>query len=245
MNEILEGNERIDDLEYKGLKIIQNPDMFCFGTDAVILSWFTTLKKWDKVVDFCTGTGIIPILLSGKDTAKYITGIEIQPYMAQMALRSVKLNGLDETISIINGDIMHADDIIKESVDVVTVNPPYEKANSGIEPKEDCHSVARFEKKCTLFGIIDNAAKILKPKGRLYMIHRSARLSEVFVILNKAGIEAKRLQFVQSREGKAPSHFLVEGVKGASAGIIVKPNLIVYKEDGEYTDTLKQIYHLI
>ena len=244
MKDFLEENERLDELNYKGLKIIQNPDMFCFGTDAVILSWFITLKKWDTVVDFCTGTGIIPILLSGREMAKSIVGIEIQHDMAKMAIRSIELNGLSGIVKIITGDIMHADDIIKKSVDVVTVNPPYEKANSGIEPKNACHTVARFEKKCTLCGIIDNAVNILKPKGRFYMIHRTNRLSEAITLLSNSGIEAKKLQFIQSKADKAPSHFLIEGIKGAASGVVVEPSLVVYKEDGEYTDKLKQIYHL-
>ena len=240
----LKAGERIDDLEYKGLKIIQNPEFFCFGTDAVLLSSFVSLKAGDKVVDFCTGTGIIPILLSGQNIASSFVGIEIQQGCADMAKRSVSLNSLEEKINIIEDDLLNASDYIKDSIDVVTVNPPYEKLIGGIKPQGEYNKIARFEVNITFKDIAQNAAKLLKNKGRFYMIHKSSRMAECLITLSSAGLEAKRIQFVQAKENTLPKLFLLECVRGARHGIIVETPLVLYNKKGEYTKKLREIYHI-
>lgn len=241
---MLEENERIDDLQYKGLRIIQNPQVFCFGTDAVLLSSFVQIKKNEKVADFCTGTGIIPILLSGRGQANHITGIEIQQEMADMAQRSVALNGLQDVITIIAGDIRSAYSLIGGVFDVVTVNPPYEKAGNGALSRTEGERIARHEVLCNLEDIAFNASKVLKTGGRLYMIHRTSRLTELMLTMTLHQLEPKRLRFVYPNVHEVSRYILMECKKNANRGLIIEKPLVIYDENKEYTPELKEIYHL-
>ena len=244
-NELLkeEAGERLDDLQCNNLFIIQNPDKFCFGIDAVLLSNFIKVKKNGHVVDLCTGSGIVPILLSAKTMAKRITGIEIQKDIADMANRSVKYNGLEEKVDIINDDISNALKHIKHcSVDVVSVNPPYMKDTTAIKNPELPLAIARHELLTDLDTVVEVSGKLLKENGRFFMIHRPNRLSEIFASLKKNRIEPKRIRFVHPYIENKANLVLIEGVKGSGVWLDVEPPLAVYKEKNVYTDEVLRIY---
>lgn len=242
----LKNNERIDDLQYKGLKIIQNEKDFCFGIDAVLLSDFAKgIKKDSYVVDLCTGNGIIAILLSGKTEAKEIIGVEIQEHVAEMANRSVEMNNIQERVKIINENLTKLKDKIKAgSVDAITVNPPYKAKKSGLINERDTKTIARHEISCTLEDIIIEAARELKSSGNLYMIHKTERLVDILSLMRKYKIEPKRIRFIHPNVNEAPNLVLVEGTRSGKSFLKVEKPLYVYKENGEYTEDIKKIYGL-
>lgn len=242
----LKNNERIDDLQYKGLKIIQNEKDFCFGIDAVLLSDFAKgIKDGSNVVDLCTGNGIIAILLSGKTNAKEIVGVEIQEHVAEMANRSVEMNNIQDRVKIINEDLTKLKEKIKAgTVDAITVNPPYKAKNSGLINERDTKTIARHEISCTLEDIIIEASRELKSSGNLYMIHKTERLVDILSLMRKHNIEPKRIRFIHPNVNEAPNLVLVEGLRSGKAFLKVEKPLYVYKENGEYTDDIKEIYGL-
>jgi len=238
-----ECGERLDDLQCDGLYLIQNPDKFCFGIDAVLLSNFVKVKKDGYAVDLCTGSGIVPILLSTKTKAKKITGIEIQSDIADMASRSVSYNKLDEKIDIINDDISNALKYIKHScVDTVCVNPPYMKDMAAIKNPDLPLAIARHELLTDLESVISIANKLLKENGRFFMIHRPSRLSEIFASMKQNRIEPKRIRFIHSYIDSKANLVLIEGLKGSGVWLDVEPPLAVYKEKNVYTDEVLKIY---
>lgn len=238
-----ECGERLDDLQCDGLYLIQNPDKFCFGIDAVLLSNFVKVKKDGYAVDLCTGSGIVPILLSTKTKAKKITGIEIQSDIADMASRSVSYNKLDEKINIINDDISNALKYIKHScVDTVCVNPPYMKDMAAIKNPDLPLAIARHELLTDLESVINIANKLLKENGRFFMIHRPSRLSEIFASMKQNRIEPKRIRFIHSYIDSKANLVLIEGLKGSGVWLDVEPPLAVYKEKNVYTDEVLKIY---
>ena len=240
---ILKNNERIDDLHRKGYQIIQDPGRFCFGMDAVLLSGFAHVKRGEKVLDLGTGTGIIPILLEAKTQGMHFTGLEIQPESADMAARSVKLNQLEEKISIVTGDIKDASSIFgASSFDVITTNPPYMIGEHGLKNPEDAKAIARHEVLCTLDDILQQSARILKQGGRFYMVHRPFRLAEIFSKMVQYGIEPKRMKLVYPYIDKEPNMVLIEGMRGGRSRITVEKPLIVYQSEGVYTDEIYEIY---
>lgn len=230
--------ERIDDLNDKGLKILQNDELFCFGTDAILLASFISLKKGDQALDLCTGSGIIPILLCTREQV-HITGVELQTALADLARRSVEMNEI-ENVRIINGDIRT---LSLREMDVVSVNPPYEK-EGGIPPKNESERIARFEIRCTLDDVITAAAKALKPKGRFYMIHKTSRMAEAFSLMHEKKIEPKRLRMIKSFADSVPNLFLCEGVKNAAVGLKTERDLVVLTDEKVYTSEVKKIYHI-
>ncbi len=236
-------NERIDDLQLKGYQIIQNPDKFCFGIDAVLLSTFSNVKRKDKVMDLCAGNGIIPLLLAGKYEPNTIHCVEIQKENAEMANKSVQLNGLERCIKVYNSDLNELPvDIKNGAYQVVTVNPPYMIAEHGMKNQQDAKTIARHEVMCTLDNVLERSSKLLCDKGRFYMIHKPFRLAEIFSTMIKYNIEPKRMKMVQSYIDKEPSMVLVEGIKGAKSRITVEAPLIIYKSDGSYTNELLEWY---
>ena len=245
MGELLreECGERLDDLQCNGLYLIQDPDKFCFGIDAVLLSNFVKVKKNGHVVDLCTGSGIVPILLSAKTDAKKITGIEIQSDIADMARRSVSYNKLDEKIDIINDDISNALKYINNcSVDSVCVNPPYMKDTTAIKNPDLPMAIARHELLTDLETVINIASKLLKESGKFFMIHRPNRLSEIFASMRKNRIEPKRLRFIHPYIESKANLVLIEGAKGSGVWMDVEPPLVVYKDKNVYTDEVLKIY---
>lgn len=245
MGELLreECGERLDDLQCNGLYLIQDPDKFCFGIDAVLLSNFVKVKKNGHVVDLCTGSGIVPILLSAKTGAKKITGIEIQSDIADMARRSVSYNKLDEKIDIINDDISNALKYINNcSVDSVCVNPPYMKDTTAIKNPDLPMAIARHELLTDLGTVINIASKLLKESGKFFMVHRPSRLSEIFASMRQNRIEPKRLRFIHPYIESKANLVLIEGAKGSGVWMDVEPPLVVYKDKNVYTDEVLKIY---
>lgn len=228
-NNLLPG-ERLDDLQLNGLELIQNPERFCFGVDAVLLSDFVKVKEDETVLDMGTGTGIIPILLSAKTKGKSFTGLEIQEESAQMARRSVEHNHLENKIKIVTGDIKEAAQIFKPAFfDVITVNPPYMVYQHGLQNPKDAMAIARHEVLCTLDDILRESMKLMQDKGRFYMIHRPFRLTEIMVKMNQYKIEPKRIQFVHPYIHKEPTMVLIEGVRGAKSRVRIEPPIVMYQ----------------
>lgn len=239
----LNENETIDDLQCKGLLIIQRKDGFCFGIDAVLLANFADVKKGDIVLDIGTGTGIISILLAGKTEAKTIYGLEIQKEMAEMAKKSVILNKLQDRIKIISGDIKNGLDIFGASkFDVIVTNPPYIPYGHGLINYSDTKAISRHEISCSLESIISMASKLLVPKGQIFMVHRPKRLVDVLVSMRKNSIEPKYIRFVHPFPYKKPNLFLIRGVKGGNVELKVMDPLYVYDAQGRYSDEIKKIY---
>ncbi|MBR0131975.1 MAG: tRNA1(Val) (adenine(37)-N6)-methyltransferase [Lachnospiraceae bacterium] len=240
---LLKPGERYDDLERSNLHIIQDPKRFCFGMDAVLLSGFIKAPGGARVLDMCTGTGIIPLLLSAKTEASEIIGTEIQPESADMASRSVKANALEEKIKIINADIKDSVRMFgKGSFDVVSVNPPYMPAGRGLANPGDEKAIARHEILCTLADVCSQAAAVLKDGGHFFMVHRPGRIADIFEELRKNRLEAKRMKFVQPEAGKKPNMVLIDAVKGGGRELIVEEPIIVFKEPGVYSDEIREIY---
>ena len=242
----LESNERIDDLQFKDLKIIQNKQGFCFGIDAILLSDFAKgMKKANLVVDLCTGTGIVAILLAGKTKAKKIIGVEIQRPCADMARRSVELNKLENRVEILNEDLKKLKDVIPSaSVDVVTVNPPYMKSGTGIVNDKKAMMVSKHEICCTLEDVIKEASRLLKFNGEFFMVHKSERLVDIFCTMRKYKIEPKRIRFIHPQLNKPSNLVLIEGLRSGNAFLKYEKPLFVYDANNEYTDEIYEIYNM-
>lgn len=239
----LKPEERLDDLERNGYKIIQNPNKFCFGMDAVLLSGFVKIKKDERVLDLGTGTGIIPILLEGKTSGKHFTGLEIQEESVDMARRSVAYNHLEEKISIIQGDIKSASSIFgRESFHVVTSNPPYMTFNHGLTNPDLPKAIARHEILCSLEDVVREGSLVLKPGGRFYMVHRPFRLVEIFEVFRKYQIEPKHMRLVHPFVDREPNMVLIEGLKYGNPMMTVDPPLVVYEKPGVYMPEIYDIY---
>ncbi|MGN1311078.1 MAG: tRNA1(Val) (adenine(37)-N6)-methyltransferase [Clostridia bacterium] len=245
MNIKLKENERIDDLEFNNLKIIQNEKEFCFGMDAVLLSDFAKdIKQNSKIIDFGTGTGILPILLSGKTENTEIYGVEIQEKMAEMATRSVKLNRLENRIKIINEDIKNLKNIFKKNTfDVVITNPPYKINNTGLKNENEGKLISRHEVKCNLEDIIISAKDMLKDKGVFYMVHRPERIVDICELLRKYKIEPKIIRFVYPKKEKEANLVLIKSVKNARKFLKIEKPLIIYEENGDYKEEIFKIYN--
>nr|WP_291234421.1 tRNA1(Val) (adenine(37)-N6)-methyltransferase [Frisingicoccus sp.] len=239
----LKQDERLDDLERNGYKIIQNPNKFCFGMDAVLLSGFAKVKKGERVLDMGTGTGIIPILLEAKTEGKHFTGLEIQEESADMARRSVAYNHLEEKIDIVTGDIKTASQMFPLSgFDVITSNPPYMTNLHGIQNPEAPKAIARHEVLCTLEDLVRETSRLLRPGGRFYMVHRPFRLVEIFQTLTAYKLEPKRMQLVHPFVDKEPNMVMIEAIRGAKSMIKIEEPLVVYKAPGVYNDIIYDIY---
>lgn len=235
--------ERLDDLGVAGYEIIQNPEAFCFGMDAVLLSEFVKIKEGQRVLDLGTGTGIIPILLAAKTKAGHITGMDIQEYSVDMAARSVEHNGLSSRIDIVKGDIKEAAGLFGRAVfDAVTCNPPYMIDDHGLKNPADCKAIARHEILCTFEDIAREAAALLKEGGNFFLIHRPFRLVEILNTLTRYSIEPKTMRFVYPFVDKEPNMVLIHGKKGARSRVTIERPLIVYKEPGVYTEEISGIY---
>ena len=226
LDKLVLNDESIDDLQLKGLKLIQKKDAFRFGVDAVLLSDFSRVKSKHRVIDLCSGTGIIPFLLMGKYNPEEVVALEIQNDMADMAERSVKLNSLEDKIKVYNRDLKDID-FLKSigRFDVLTVNPPYKINNGGIVNPSD--KLART---------------LLKDNGRMYMVHRPERLADIMVLMRKYKIEPKRVRMVHPNTKKAPNIVLIEGQRDGGSFLKWEESLYVYNDNGEYSDEINRIY---
>jgi len=235
--------ERLDDLQ-NGYKIIQNKDDFCFGLDAVLLSWFAKVKPEEEVLDMCCGSGIVPVLMWARNQCGHYTGLEIQESSVRMAQRSVAFNQLEGSIDMVQGDLREA--AVRfggASFHVVTCNPPYMTGSHGLTNTHEPKAIARHEILCSLEDVVSQAAGLLRGKGRFYMVHRPFRLAEIMNILSKYKLEPKRMQLVYPYVDKQPNMVLIEGLSGGSPRITVEKPLIVYESPGVYTSDIREIYY--
>ncbi len=245
----LKENERIDDLEYKNLKIIQNKEGFCFGIDSVLISDFAKEIKNNSIgIDLGTGTGIISILLSSKTNLLKIIGIEIQKDVADMAKRSVELNGLQEKIDILNINIKeilenkNLEIVKKESFDFIVTNPPYKKIETGKINENEYKYISRHEITANLDDFLEVSKYLLKDKGEFYMVHRPDRLVDILSSMRKYKIEPKKIRFVYSNINKEPTLVLIKGIKNANPFLKVEKPLFIYEKDGKYSEEIYKIY---
>ncbi len=242
MGSLVRSDERLDDLQ-NGYKIIQHPDKFCFGMDAVLLSNYAKVKPGEKCLDLGTGTGIIPILLAAKTKGEHFTGLEIQPASVEMATRSVRYNNLEDRIDIVEGDIKEAAAIFGPStMHVVTSNPPYMTNHHGLKNPTDAKAIARHEVLCSLEDIISQTARVLVPGGRCYFVHRPFRLVEIFTLMKQYKLEPKRMRLVYPYKDREPNMVLIEGVRGGGPQLTVEAPLIVYEAPRVYTQEIYDLY---
>lgn len=243
MQGLIHQDESADDLQRDSLVIIQKKTGFRFGTDAVLLSDFAAGAAGARLLDMCTGTGIIPVLLSAKSSAAHICGIEIQEELADMAQRTVRLNGLEDRIDIKCGDLRLADSLYApHSFDTVTCNPPYMKSGANIKNSTDALSIARHEVMCTLEDAVRAAARMLKYKGRFFMVHRPSRLADIMNAFRDNKIAPKRMRFVYASLAKEPVMLLIEGAYMGGAELHIMPPLVLYDEGGGESEELRAIY---
>lgn len=239
----LKPDERIDDLGRRGYRIIQNRKKFCFGIDAAFLAWFARISPGEQAADLGTGTGIVPLLMEARNACGQYTGLEIMEGMAEMAARSVQLNRTEDHIRIVTGDLKEASALLgKGCFDVVTSNPPYMPVNHGLQNPDPEKAAARHEILCTLDDVIREAALLLKPRGRLYLVHRPARLPGILERMSTYKLAPSRLLFVHPFADKEASLVLVSGTKGGKDILKTEPPVVIYRAPGEYTDRLLEIY---
>jgi len=239
----INNGERVDDLQCKGLKLIQKEEGFCFGIDAVLLANFADVRKNDRVIDLGTGTGIIPILLAGKTQAASIAGLEIQEQMAEMAQRSVLLNDLQDRVRIVCGAIKDTFKYFKPaSFDAVVTNPPYINRGGGIVNPLDTKAISRHEIFCSLEDVIRTSSKLLAPCGRFAMVHKPERLADIIFLMRTWKIEPKYLRFVHPSPYKKPNLLLIRGIKNGNPELKMMEPLYVYDEKGNYSDEINRIY---
>lgn len=234
--------ERIDDLQRGGLKLIQDTDLFCFGTDAVLLAAFAKICRGWRVADFGCGSGAVTLLMYGRQSGAHYTGIEIQPKLYALFEKNIKMNSLDLSIDAVQGDIAEICKDYCGCFDAVVSNPPYEKAGSGVLPANESHAVARFEVKITFDALCLLAAYVLKPGGKFYFIHRSQRLPELMASVLKAGLAPKRMRMVHKDLKSFAGHTLMECVKDGRPYLKIEPPLIIYNSDGTRTTELEEMY---
>lgn len=240
---LVKNDETLDDLQLKDIYIIQKKEGFRFGVDAVLLANFANIKRKYRVMDLCTGTGIVPLIIKGKREPQKIVGLEIQEDFVDMAKRSLEVNNFHEDMEFIQGDLKDKK-LLKsfEKFDVVTVNPPYKLEKSGIVNQKDKYAIARHEVMCNLENVIEASRILLKDNGRLYMIHRPERLADIFCTMRKYKIEPKRVQMIHPNTKKAANIVLVEGQRDGGAYLKWEPPLYVYNDDGNYSDEINKIY---
>lgn len=239
---MIRNDECLDDLQ-NGLFIIQKQNGFKFGIDAVLLSDFAKDTRSKNTLDLCTGTGIVPLLLSVKTDTPRICGLEIQSEIAQMAKRSVEYNKIGKCVEIVEGDLKNAVEIYGRcSFDKITCNPPYMKKGTAVRNEIDTKSISRHEVMCTLDDIMRVSRELLVSKGRFFMIHRPSRLADILCAMRKYRVEPKRIRFIHPEVNKAPNLVLVEGMKDGGEELKFLPPLYVYNEDGTYTEEIDIIY---
>lgn len=244
MTNNLREDERLDDLGRKGYRIIQNTKIFCFGIDAILLSAFAKMNETDSAIDLGTGNGIIPMLMEARYVGSHLYGLEIQEINVGMARRSIAMNGLSEKVEIVQGDIKEASKIFGAGkYDVVTSNPPYMNENHGLTNPDSHKAIARHEILCTLDDVVREASKLLKVNGHFYMIHRPHRLVEIFDTLTRYRLEPKRVRFVHPFADKEANMVLIDAVRGAKSMVKIESPLVVYKEQGVYTQELWDIHY--
>ncbi|CDC80970.1 methyltransferase small [Clostridium sp. CAG:465] len=244
-------NERIDDLGINDLKIIQNKEYFCFGTDSVLLANFVKSENSNNVIlDICSGSGVIPIILSAKKKYKKIFGVELQSEMYDLFDRNIKINNLEDSIISINENVKNIKDIRKkvtsimekDKIDIITCNPPYKEIGTGLTTNHDVKTIAKCEVMCNLEDIFITSSKLLGKGGKLYLVHKPERLSDLIYFGRKYNLEAKEIRFVYPKIDKKPSIVLISYRKDGGNETKVLEPLIEYNDDMSYTDEIYRIY---
>ena len=247
----LRKNERIDDLGINDLKIIQNKEYFCFGTDSVLLANFVKSENSNNVIlDLCSGSGVIPIILSAKKKYKKIFGVELQSEMYDLFDRNIKINNLEDSIISINENVKNIKDIgkkvtsimEKDKIDIITCNPPYKEIGTGLTTNHDVKTIAKCEVMCNLEDIFITSSKLLGKGGKLYLVHKPERLSDLIYFGRKYNLEAKEIRFVYPKINKKPSIVLISYRKDGGNETKVLEPLIEYNDDMSYTDEIYRIY---
>lgn len=250
----LKQNERIDDLGIKNLKIIQNKEYFCFGTDSVLLANFVKSEKSSNIiVDLCSGSGVIPVILSAKKKCDKIFGVELQSEMFDLFERNISYNKLNGKIYGVKEDIKEVGEIKKkilevtssEKIDIIVCNPPYKTLGTGFKTKHDVKTIAKCEVMCNLEDVLKTSSKILSKGGRLYIVHKPERLSDLIAIGRKYNLEAKEIKFVYPKLNMKPSIVLISYIKDGGNETKVLEPLIEYNDDGSYTKEFLNIYENI
>lgn len=237
----LKSGERIDDLQYKGLKIIQNPELFCFGTDSVLLASFAQIKRGDTVADMGAGSGILSILIGGKNPNNRVFAVEIQDTLADMAQRSVVMNNL-ANVTVISGDLKEAYKNLPQC-QVVVCNPPYERMGTGKASPNESHRIARHEVKCNFMDVACAASRLLGDRGRFYFINRAERMVEMVTTLLKFNLQPKEARFIHANSCERAKYVLMAASKNGGEGLRIMPPLFVYMEDGSYSQEVKTLYN--
>ncbi len=244
MDIVIREDERLDDLQYKGLKLIQKKDGFCFGVDAVLLSHFAQVTAGSRVIDLGTGTGIIAVLLAARKKPREVIGLEIQAEVAEMARRSIEMNGLRDRVDIVHGDIKEAVKLFgASSFDAVVSNPPYMGKGGGLLNPADTKAISRHELLCTLEDVVSTAAKLLRPGGKFSMVHRPQRLADIIFSMRSNGIEPKQLRMVHPSPGKKPNLLLISGTRDGNPELRVLEPLCIYDDNGHYSKEIDEIYN--
>ncbi|MBR5227159.1 MAG: tRNA1(Val) (adenine(37)-N6)-methyltransferase [Clostridia bacterium] len=242
--------ERIDDLNIAGLKVIQNTDYFMFGIDSVMLANTVKTGKKDIVIDLCTGSGVIPILVNAKQEPTKLIGLELQQEMYDLAKRNIELNNLEEKIDVYNIDIREIKSIRKllmdrygkDTVDCITCNPPYKEIGTGIKIDHGVRDIARNEVMCTLEDVFKTSSGLLKSRGKLYMVHKPERLVDLIYLSRQYNLELKEIRFMQPNIDKKPSIVLLEFVKDGGHECNVREILIQYDNNGKHSEEIMKIY---
>lgn len=248
MDQWVHDGERIDEIGFGNLRLIQKPEDFCYGVDAVLLATFAEVRKNAKVIDLGTGTGIIPLILTHRTEAVEIIGVEVQQDSWERGERNVLLNGLSGRVRLIHSDVKHLtkeNKAHRHSYDVVLTNPPYVKYDGGLKNKESARTIARHETTAELSDFIEAAAQLLKDRGDFYMVHRPNRLVDICVLCRRYKLEPKELRLVSPNEDTAPNILLIHCVKHGRPELKVLDPLYVYKGDGSYTDEIMRLYERI
>lgn len=243
--------ERIDDLNLNGKKIIQDTELFLFGMDSVLLANMVKgTNKNTNILDLGTGSLVMPVILSEKVKFNKIIGVELQDNMYNLAVKNIKLNELESKVYVVKEDLKNVNSIRKQvveitgkdTVDIIISNPPYKKVGTGTINDTDEKYIARHEAKCTLEDIFKTSSKLLKFKGKLYIVHKPERIADLICFGRKYNLELKTLTFLQPTVTKKPSIVLCEYVLGGGNECVVLPNIIEYDDNGNYTDRIYEIY---
>ena len=238
------GELRTDDIGFGGLKLMQDPDAFCYGTDAVILAGKAAEKAKDtsKIMDMCTGNGIIPLILSHKTDCQDIVGVELQESAYELACKNARLNSLTDRISFMNCDVLDLPDELNDSFTVVTINPPYTEKGRGLTGEESPKSIARHETTAGLEDFIRKASEVLKERGELFMIHRPQRLADLITSSRKYGLEPKTMQLICPHRGEKPNMVILHCVKGAGKQLDIESELFVRDDEENYSEKILKLY---
>ncbi len=241
---LIKPGEQLEDLQCKGLMLIQQPDNYCFTTDSVLLANFVKAKPSDKTIELCSGSGVISILLCAKNNIKHIDIVEIQQDLADMSQRSIKYNDLHDNIVVHNMPLQNCSKTLgQECYDVVVSNPPYYKIVGAPTNESKNITLARHEMAMNLSDLIVESAKLLKYGGKLYLVHRADRVDEIMIELNKHNFGVKLLQFIQPTVNKEAHLVLLQATKGAKQGLRVLPMLYLNNLDGSINTEVAKIYN--